>query len=193
MWTTRSLCRYQPSATPPRPASSVAKRSAVVCSEWPLSSSEGSRRHRYPNTTDGIQKSVAATHPESIYSQQPSAASHGSLAGTAWAARAIPRLADPLDWLDTRDGRHHERPMWSRPHCFAAPTLSIRISSARVLLQTAISEFASPRGHRVSAASLPLYIETRRFSPCDAYADLFGALCRSVFTDESLVCSVYWQ
>src|ERR1700691_2802044 len=69
---------------------------------------------------------------------------------------------------------------------------SILIRSAEVLPQTTISKFASPRGHRASTASLPLYIEIRRFLPCDAHVDLIGTLCGSVFPDVSLVCSVSW-
>src|SRR6266705_3622123 len=46
----------------------------------------------------------------SVYSQPPSATSHGSQLGTAWAAKPIPRPGNRLPWLDTQDGLHDVRP-----------------------------------------------------------------------------------
>src|SRR5258708_1055989 len=60
--------------------------------------------------SSAIQKFVPATNPESVYSLQPSAASHRWPEGTAWAARPSPRLADPPHSLDTQDGRRDVPP-----------------------------------------------------------------------------------
>src|SRR5580704_6449989 len=66
------------------------------------------------------------TNPESVYSQQPSAASHGWLEGTAWAARLSPRLDDPLLGLDTPGGLHSVPPLDS-PSKQRAPVLWLEL------------------------------------------------------------------
>src|ERR1700722_17528041 len=65
--------------------------------------------HQRDTGSSALQKSVAATSPESVYSQQPSATSRGWPEGNAWAAELIPRLGGPLLGLDTQGGRHDVR------------------------------------------------------------------------------------
>jgi hypothetical protein len=64
-------------------------------------------------------KPVAATSPESVYSQRMFRNFTGWKEGSAWAARPTPRLRRPLDWLDTQDGHHAVRPPGSRSISFA--------------------------------------------------------------------------